>query len=76
MDVNRFDIGDAMVWKLVLPPPPPMKTRTDLGTLDFNWHRVSPPNLCGSWCVETNRCIPQVYRLVLSVIPINDLSLT
>ena len=43
MDVNRFGIGDAMVWKLVLPPPPPMKTRTDLGSLDLSWHSVSPP---------------------------------
>ena len=26
-----------------------------------------PRDLCTSWCVETNRCIPQGYRLVLHV---------
>ena len=25
-------------------------------------------DLCGSWCVETNRCIPQGYRLVRHVL--------
>ena len=37
--------------------------------LDRSWHLGSelvwstPPNLCGSWCAETNRCIPQGYSL-------------
>ena len=41
-------------WSEPLPPFPKMQIWTDLGTLE----------LCESWCVETNRCIPQGYRLV------------
>ena len=52
-----------------LPPPLKMKIWPDLGTLYLSWSGVPHPphDLCGSWCVETNRCIPQGYRLVIMV---------
>ena len=45
------------------PPTPTMK----IWTWDFGFQLVqsnTPRHVCGSWCVETNRCIPQGYRLV------------
>ena len=56
-------------------PPSPKKKKiwSGLGTLGLSRSGVAPPpppakkDLCGSWCVETNRCIPQRYRLVKTV---------
>ena len=45
-------------------PPPPNENLSR--SLHFRFQLVwsNPPPLCGSWCVETNRCIPQGYRFV------------
>ena len=50
-----------------LPLPPPPRNENLVRTWDFGFQLVqsnSPRHLCGSCCVETNRCIPQGYRLV------------
>ena len=63
-DFGTLDLS----WSGVPPPRPLMKIWADLGTLDLSWSGVTPsPDLCGSWCVETNHSIPQGYRLVYMV---------
>ena len=69
--VRTGHMGFELVWSA---PPPKNKIWSGLGTLDLSWSGVPPPpakDICGSWCVETNRCIPQGYRIVLSVPFIN-----
>ena len=48
-----------------------MKTWPELGTLSFDYPRISPPPKFKKElqleCVKTNRCIPQGYRLVVFV---------
>ena len=46
-----------------------MKIWSGLGTLSFEYPRIPPPPPTkhgGDECLETNCCIPQGYRLVLS----------
>ena len=59
-------------WSGVPPPPPPRSPSENLGRswhLEFEWVWSTclippPPPSSGSWCVGTNRCIPQGYRLI------------
>ena len=48
--------------------PPPNENENLARLRNFGFELVwRTKHFCGSWCVETNRCIPQGYRLVLSV---------
>ena len=67
---RTWNFGFELVWGTL--PHPKMKIWSGLDTFDLSWSGVSlPPPLrtyCGSWWVETNRCIPLGYHLVLMVI--------
>ena len=62
-------------WDLSWYGVPPCKNENLTRLRDFGFEFVSskPPSpppkdlCCGSWCVETNRCFPQGYRLVYTV---------
>ena len=61
----------GMAWQkflLILPriPPPPSKIEIwpGLGNLSFDYSRI-PPSPTQKECVETNRCNPHGYRLVV-----------
>ena len=45
---------------------PPIEIWPELGTFSFHYPKIPPPNqkMLQLECVETNRCIPQGYRLV------------
>ena len=55
------------MWCLEYPSFTKMKNWSELGILDFSWSGEPPPSpdLCGTWCVETNHCIPLGYRLII-----------
>ena len=51
------------------PPPPPPMPSPENADLDRSWHFGFELvwTTSGNWCVETNGCIPQGYRLVVPV---------
>ena len=54
-------------WSRVPPPSQILKFCQDLALgiwVGLEYPHPSPYDLCGSWGLETNRCIPQGYRLV------------
>ena len=67
---------------LFRPPAPKWKVGQNLALLGFNYPRIPQPPQMKSWselgtlsfeklqceCVETNRCIPQGYRLVKKIV--------
>ena len=67
-NLDRFGhllIGFELVWT----PSPPLR-KLKFGQILALWIQVgldlapTPLRLCGNWCMETNRSIPQGYRLV------------
>ena len=64
--VRTWHFGFELVWSSNCPPPTPINENL-VRTWHFGFELEYPPlpkDSCGSWCVETNCCIPQAYHFI------------
>ena len=69
LECPHSSISGRLVWPTPLPSENENLARLRDFGFELVWSTLLPKDFCGRWCVETNRCIPQVYGLVQLFIP-------